>query len=216
MNKDDLIKEFKKDYRDIYSVKLGKQEYIFRTLTFSEYRYIESLNATVTDIEEVVVEKALLHPSWDSIDLNKMLSGTVTALSEEILEYSNFVTIESIEDCLESARIAARSGVEMMKAFVLATMPGYKYEELDQFTVKELAHLVAIAEVIIEIDATTSVGETLKLALSSGEESGPTPQKTHNFTLEDLEKANRNLDSSTIGTAPLNDPIAQKLRAALG
>lgn len=209
------ITELKKQYgEEIYSVHIGKQDYVFRTLTFGEYKNFTHLNLTSAELEEVIVNIAVVYP--EGIDLDKLLPGSVSALADEILEYSSFDSIEKTENKLNEARQSAMHGVEMMKAFILAAMPSYKYEELDNKTIQGLATLLAISELILDIQLGIANGNRMILELVD-----PTEQEqsksTHSFSLEDLDRANRNLDGQTrLGTASSNDPIAQKLRQALG
>lgn len=211
-----IVAELKKQHgSDIFSVHIGKKDYAFRPLTYGEYKEYTQLGLSAADLEEIIVNAAVVYP--ENIDLDIMLPGNVSALSDEILEYSCFTSLEKTEEKLEASRMAAMHGIEMMKAFIISAMPTYRPEDLDCLTIQKLTVLLATSELILEIKSGIARGEDLKLSLVDPAKEEVKPKSTHNFTLEDLDKANRNLDGSTrVGTASTNDPIALKLKQALG
>lgn len=211
-----IVNELKKQYgSDIFSAHIGKKDYVFRSLTYGEYKDFTNLGLSAGELEEIICYAAVVYP--EDIDLDIMLPGNVSSLSDEILEYSCFSSIEKTEKKLNESRMASMHGIEMMKAFILAAMPVYTYDQLDDYTIQKLTNLLAISELILEIKSGVARGAELKLSLVDPDKEEAKPKPTHNFSLEDLDKANRNPDSATrIGTAKKDDPIAAKLRQALG
>lgn len=220
MINENTIRELKSQYGDeIYSVTVGKQECVFRALTSAEYKAFSKMGLSSADLEDIIVMNAVVYPH--PFNFNKIKPGEVSALADDILNLSGFASIDQALLNLEEARAEASGAIEMMKAFILATMPTYSYEELDGYTLKYLSKLVAMAEVILEIQSGVARGEDLKITLGVPEEQTqqePKQNKTFDFTIDDIERANRSMAKDSAFKdfdAPPTDPIAQKLWQAL-
>lgn len=224
------ILQLKREYGEIFAITIGRQEYLFRALTIKEFKELSSIEEySSADLEEIIILNTVLYPQ--NLDLNKGIKpGEVSSLSNHILELSGFTSLEVSKARLMNAREEMDNTLELMKILIVAALSTYHYDHLEEYTFKELARLVAVAEKVIEIRCGISRGELFSIAFNDEEEKPQ--QRRHSFTPEDIEKANRKEHLSpdpdvsitdnnkpfkvtekgtNIGTAPLDDPIAQKL-----
>jgi len=201
----DSLHEVKNKYGSVFQTSIRKQEVIFRELTFSEYdkiaEYERSVDHSSADVEELIIKFAVIHP--ENIDVDSYPPGIVSRLAEEILEESGFSSARRAKAILQEKRNKASEVRSLMKAFVLATMPKFSPEDLDNMTFTKLAENVAIAEKIIEIQqGINGIPPTdLSLQLIDPEEE---IEKQKDF-------ANRFNSSRKDGEAKFEDPIARKL-----
>ena len=208
--------ELKEEHGEVFEVTIGKVDYLFRALTIREFKRFSTANELDEDfdIEEAIIETATVWP--ENFNLNKMKPGEVYAFADQVLEQSGFTEIEVCLSYLEAGREKIQSAIEMMKVFVLAAQMGYSHRELEDFNFHQLADRVAMAEKIFELQVEAMAGGGVKMNFVDPNEVEE-PAQAQQFTQEDLDKINRNPDAATnLGTAPVTDPIAQKLKAALG
>lgn len=212
----DYIAQLKKQYDEVFEVKIGKQKYYFRALTVGEHNEFMEMELSSADLEDIIVPRALL---WPEIDLDDLSAGAVTSLSNEILAESGFSSIDKVKESLDLWREESTSIIELMKATICAAMPKYTDEDLERYTLNQLTKKVAFAESILEIKATVAVGESITLTFVTKEETNKPvrPKADHTQVKpEDLEMVMTDLDKPTkVGTAVAQDPIAAKLHAAL-
>jgi hypothetical protein len=90
-----------------------------------------------------------------------------------------------------------------MKAFVLAAIPTYKPDDLDEMTFSQLSEKVALSEKIIEIKQTMNGIEPTNMSLELID-----PEEEE---IKAKQKAARHNLSRKEGEAEYDDPIAQKL-----
>ena len=202
------IEEWKRLYDGVFSVSLRNVDYIFRAVTFSEYNALmRSEDESSAETEEDIVSAVLLEPR--TIDA-KVPAGAITAIAEEVLNVSGYGDPKRAKRVLEQKRQEVSQVQGLMKAFVLATMPAYKEEELDDLNYSQLAAKVALAEQIIEVRQAMfpmASGESrVRLDLIDPEEEDDKAQQ----------EAQKRAAQKKGGQAGLNDPIAQKLHQALG
>ena len=201
----DFVFDLKKKYGNIYTVDVKGNNLIFRELTFTEYDlilYLQGLEEySYADIEDFIIEYAIVYP--ENFNLEKIPAGLVTNLAQNILELSGFFSVKIAKGILEDKRLQMTEVRNLMKAFVISTMPGYLPEDLDEMTFSQLAEKVALAEKIIELKQSTYEvqNNNLKLQLIDPEEEYEKQQ--HIKQVYDKAKPE--------GAATANDPIAQKL-----
>jgi len=203
------IASWKKEHGNIFSVAIGSTEFIFREVTFSEFDDVISRQQTEdsAEAEDFLVRTALLYPEMAESDYDLMPAGVVTSIAEEVLEQSGMASPKKAKGILEKYREQNTEVRSLMKAFILATMPAYKEEELDFLTFSQMAKKVALAEQIIKINqAAFGVENEITLDLIDPEEEA---QK------QDTEKQ-KHAAYKKPGQAGAEDPIAQKLAQALG
>lgn len=201
------IAEWKTQYGAVYSASSHGVEYIFRALIYKEYDGIPE-DWSSAEIEDYAVSRGVLWPP--SSELDRLPAGFVTQLAEKILDVSGLGDPSIAKGILEEKRDRAEEVRGLMKAFVLATMPSYKEEDLDLFNFNQLAAKVALAEQIIKVKQAMlplAAGEsTVSLELIDPNEIEQGQQEaTHKKAVQRRE-----------GQALPHDPIAQKLHQALG
>ncbi len=201
----DFVFDLKKKYGNIYTVDVKGSSLVFRELTFTEYDlilYLQGLEEySYADIEDFIIEYAIVYP--ENFNLEKIPAGLVTNLAQNILELSGFFSVKIAKGILEDKRLQMTEVRNLMKAFVISTMPAYLPEDLDEMTFSQLAEKVALSEKIIELKQSTYEiqNNNLKLQLIDPEEEYEKQQ--HIKQVHDKVKPE--------GAAAMSDPIAQKL-----
>jgi hypothetical protein len=195
----DKVAAWKIQYKRVFSVQAGKGQYAFRALTIHEWEEIvKHAEWSSADAEDHIIDLALLWP--EDFDLDSVPPGIVTTVAEEITEVSGFNNVHSVIHALNQAR-EDLDYLGMAKAFIIAAMPAYTYDDLGEKTVPDLMELVAASEQILRLQALAmgaEVREPVRLVIRTPEE------------IE--EEMNQKLDE---GTAKKNDAIAQKLHQAM-
>ena len=95
----DQITEWKSKFGDIYSITLGDEKYIYRSLKRFEYKTIMAVaEANRAFNEEKIVGMCVLSPVIDATKMPTLKAGTVSTLVELIMAASNFgVTEEPVK-----------------------------------------------------------------------------------------------------------------------
>lgn len=190
----EVIAKLKEKYHDIFSSPLPDgSEYIFRPMTFAEFDYLSVRNDwSSAEAEDYIVNTAGVWP--ENFDTNQYQAGYITMLADEVLDISGFTNMELAQGIFEKAREESNQFREVMRATVLALHPilGISEKDMDDYTFKQLAQKVVLAEQIIRIQkAIQDPGTEIYIDFSSDEE-------------EDYSQDQ------------MVDPIAQRLRAELG
>jgi len=205
-----LVFKLKSKYGSLYSISVKETELIFRELTFFEYEKInyldQSKNATYADIEDFIIETAIVYP--ENFDINKIPPGNVSILSQEILDISGFHSAKIAKNIMDLKRQESNEVKNLMKAFVLATITSYSPEDLENMTFSQLAEKVALSERVIEIRQGMNGIEPTGISLSLID-----PEEE---ALKDRDRAKRHNDSKLPGAAEYDDPIAKKLWGVSG
>lgn len=199
----------KQQYGKIYSVSIRGVDYIFRSLTFAEFDEASSANSdewSAADAEEGLVLKAVLWP--EETDFDTLPAGVVTTLANEILDVSGFTDPKGAKASLDEKREQAAYVRNIMKAFVLAAMPTYTEEQLDQYNFEQLAAKVALAEKVLEIQKAVANPNIDNITLLIND-----PDEEQEQAEEAVEHFNKTRQP---GTATAQDPIAARLHGALG
>lgn len=201
------IQEWKNTYGRIFSVSVRGTDYVFRELTFAEYKEFSKLSQfSSADAEEAALKASLLYP--EELDLDASPAGLVSSLVEEVLETSGLTNPKQAKVLMDEQREKAQEVLPLMKAFILSTISSYNDEELDDYTFYQLAEKVALAEQIIKVNQTAFGMDDngLKFDLIDPEEEAAKEQ----------EAAAKHTAQKKPGQAGYHDPIAERLRQALG
>lgn len=201
------LESWKAQYGNVYNVTIRGIDYIFRELTYAEHDAaiaVERASDSASAEDEVVLT-ALLYPT---ANFDRMPAGIVSSLADEILEFSGFGAPRFARDILDEIREAGGTFRDLMKAFILATMPMHREEELDQLTFRQMAKKLVLAEQIIKVNQTAfGAGDNdMRLDLIDPEE------EEEKARIE----AQKHAAQKKPGTAGFNDPIAEKLQQSLG
>lgn len=202
------VHEWKAQHGNIYTVSDRGTTYVFRALTFAEYDEIIQIERSfgTADAEDAIAGTALLYPEGIK-EFDRIPAGVVSALADEILEISGMNTPKAAKEMMEAQRERSGEVRNLMKAFVLATMPAYREEELDALTFAKLAKKVALSEQIMKVNQ-AAVGmedNDMKLDIVDPEEEAQRQEA----------EAEKHAAQKGPGEAGLKDPIAQRLQEAL-
>lgn len=195
------IQQWKSEYGPIFQV----QDYILRGVTLAEANRIFNGTLTSVEIEDELVKAALLWP--EEADFEESDAGIVSSMAEEIRNISGFGDPKAVRELLDGFREKANGKIfTLMVALVIAAMPAYKQEDLEQLTFPVLLNKVVLAEQILVIHQSVLSGNETILDLIDPEEEEEKSKRaqTHHNT------------SRKPGQAVYGDPIAEKLKQALG
>lgn len=201
----DTLFHLKEKYGNIYSVEIKGKTFVFRELTFHEYKkvmYLRDIDEfSSADIEDAIINFSVVYP--DDFDLNSIPPGNVTSLADRVLDISGITSVQLAKSILEEKRYEVNEVKNLMKAFVLATISSYTPEQLEAMTFSELAEKVALSEKIIEIkQAIHNIpSNDISLQLIDPEEEAE----------KEKQKAARYNLSRKPGEAKFEDPIAHQL-----
>lgn len=142
------LKEKYNGHKIIY-VRFSHEEFIFRTLSKKEYKYIKSISETEYDLHDNICNIACLFP--EEFDFNySWIAGLSDYVSNIIEEESGFTNIDKIMECYYNAKnhiTLEEQCMDMIKAFI----PEYTYEEMKDWTWQQLMETTARAERIAKL-----------------------------------------------------------------
>ncbi len=142
------LKEKYNGHKIIY-VRFSNEEFIFRTLSKKEYKYIKSISETEYDLHDNICNISCLYP--EDFDFNySYFAGLSDYVSNIIEEESGFTNIDKIMECYYNAKnnvTLEEQCMDMIKAFI----PEYTYEEMKDWTWQQLMETTARAERIARL-----------------------------------------------------------------
>lgn len=142
------LKEKYNGHKIIY-VRFSNDEFIFRTLSKKEYKYIKSISETEQDLHDNICNISCLYP--EEFDFNYCYyAGLSDYVSNIIEEESGFTNIDKIMECYYNAKnniTLEEQCMDMIKAFI----PEYTYEEMKDWTWQQLMEITARAERIARL-----------------------------------------------------------------
>lgn len=150
VNEDKIIflKEKYNGHKIIY-VRFSNEEFIFRTLSKKEYKYIKSISSEEYDLHDNICNIACLYPE-DYNFSECYIAGLPDYVSNIIEEESGFTNIDKIMECYYNERdniTLEQQCMDMIKAF----MPEHTYEEMEEWTWQKLMQTTARAERIAKL-----------------------------------------------------------------
>lgn len=150
INEDKIIylKEKYNGHKIIY-VRFSNEDFIFRTLSKKEYKYIKSISDEEYDLHDNICNIACLYP--EDYNFSKCyIAGLPDYVSNIIEEESGFTNIDKIMECYYNERdnvTLEQQCMDMIKAF----MPEHTYEEMEEWTWQKLMQTTARAERIAKL-----------------------------------------------------------------
>lgn len=202
------IDQWKEQYGGLFSVAVGRTDYIFRSLTLREHNHVVAVaEKSLSQAEELTILLATLYPDVDEDFIGNLPAGTVSALSEEILDYSGWTNPKYAIQVLNQQRETMEELQNLVKAFIISAMPSYTEEDIDGMTFHNIFHKVALSEKVVSIQQETmGIEGSVKLDLIDPEEEAKRQEK----------EKNKAAATKKPGQAGPNDEIARKLHQALG
>jgi len=190
------IAGWKAQYGEVFAI----GDYVFRALCVGEHSEIlRHKDWTAAEAEDYVVMTTILHPDFHEVE-NKR-AGLISSLAEEVLNLSGYGDVGFARKTMDEARERAAQVVNLMKSFIIAGISVYTDEDLDKYTFTQLADKVALAEQILEIRQ----GQSILQLIDPAEEQA-----------KEQERLAKEAAKRKDGQATSADPIAQRLKSALG
>lgn len=242
MVSEEILQDWRETYGEIFSVEFEGAPYYFRALTIGEIDRIKSYvgpNPSAIDLENIYVTVGLIYPQ---VDFNKIKAGYITKLAEEIMRISGVLDPMVIVEQLHRTRDGFEFElIEMMKVFILAAMPGVNEEYLNQLNLNQLIKKVIQSEKIFSLQQTahgiqsdgvifnikplneekpkqkrTNASKEELLRRIRADEKENVGAKLDRSNLAKLEEFDDTILEKAAGEIDPNDPIARKLRQAMG
>lgn len=95
---EETIKLWKSQYGSVWRVRIGGQEFYYRAITRQEYQQLQRQMMEgkfgLDELDDRIVEVALLSPDWSVRDFNQLAAGVLFTLARKIRESSGFVERE--------------------------------------------------------------------------------------------------------------------------
>ena len=139
------IEIWKEKYGAIFKIHVGGSDFIYRSLTISEYRYLLTQQESEA-AQDWILNQVILHPH-DM--LQELEDPQILQLYNTIFQSSYFGDEEQIDANVIVLR--EEYSTNLWKAvciFILTAMPTYKIDELESLTVDKLLDLYMIAELL--------------------------------------------------------------------
>lgn len=142
-------------YKDLYSghkiiyVRFLDIEFIFRTLTRKEYKYILQSNTSEQDVEDSVCNTACIYPEDYEFEVCGFagLNEYVANLIQRLSGFEDIQTVlQEYRQAKENVNLETQC-MDLIKAFI----PEYTYEEMEEWTWEKLMFVTARAEKIAEL-----------------------------------------------------------------
>lgn len=144
--------ELKKRYGTVYKIHVAESDIsvYFKLMSKAEYDAFTELcdGETVTPIaEDYILDHIVVHPSKEVLE--NLYAGEVTSVVSEVAAKSGFYDIKSFAEELKTRRALTQTLSEQMLAFISKAFPIYTIEQLESKNYRELARLLAIAELMM-------------------------------------------------------------------
>lgn len=137
-------------YKDLYSghkiiyVRFLDTDFIFRTLTRKEYKYILKSCASKMDMEDAICNTCCVYPEEYDFDTCGF-AGLNEYVADFIINLSGFKDVQAILEEYRKAKEFSNLEIQCMD-LIKAFIPEYTYEEMEDWTWEKLMHMTARAE----------------------------------------------------------------------
>lgn len=142
-------------YKDLYNghkiiyVRFLNTDFIFRTLSRKEYKYILQSGSSEYEIEDKVCNTACLYPEDYEFETCGF-AGLNEYAADMILQLSGFKDIHVVLNEYHTAKAKINLEIQCMD-LIKAFIPEYTYEEMEEWTWEKLMFMTARAEKIAEL-----------------------------------------------------------------
>lgn len=142
-------------YKDLYSghkiiyVRFLDTDFIFRTLTRKEYKYIIQSQASQMDTEDTICNTCCIYPEDYEFETCGF-AGLNEYISDIILDLSGFKDVKFVLEQYKKMKEVTNLEIQCMD-LIKAFMPEYTYEEMEEWTWQKLMYMTVRAEKIAEL-----------------------------------------------------------------
>lgn len=144
----EIIRELKRKYKQVYATIIGEDLYIWRLLGRKEYREILEQAIDEHDLEERIAQAAVVWP--EGIDFRQWKAGAPGILAAEIKEASGFGSPDRIYQAMEIYREQMKQFEFQAEAAIAAAFPQITFEQMENWNVDELLWHTVRAEWVIQ------------------------------------------------------------------
>lgn len=142
---------WKRKYKDVFYIEIGKNLYVFRTLTRGEYFSVLDIKSNLgIDPYEFVLEECLLYPRYKKEDLENELAGEIDYLITCIVDLSGFASEKLLKD-IEKERANISVLDNQIVLTICKAFPHLSPGDLDNLNYHQLLHYLVLAEEILNI-----------------------------------------------------------------
>jgi hypothetical protein len=146
------ILSWKKQYGNVFYIKIVDAEYVFRALTRAEYAALLSAASLASvDTSDLLLQECLLYPEYSDGFLDGKLAGEVETLVERIMVSSGFSETDKVEKDIEDARNSMSTLENQMIILICKAFPHLTLSDINSFTYEELIRYIALSEVILDV-----------------------------------------------------------------
>lgn len=144
------ILEWKRKYSNIYYLKVGKQEYVFRLLTKGEYLALYFVQFHISsEAEDILLDKCILYPVISREQRESLLAGEVMTLVDKILSLSGFSNIDNIKVDLDREREKIQLLDNQIVLIICKAFPHITPSDIDNFDYPTTLHYISLAEELL-------------------------------------------------------------------
>jgi hypothetical protein len=142
-------------YKDYYSghkiiyVRYLDIDFIFRTITRKEYKYLLQSCTSDYDLEDKICNTACVYPDDYEFELCGF-AGLNEYVADKILQLSGFKDVQDILNDYRQVKANVNLEIQCMD-LIKAFIPEYSYEEMEEWTWEKLMYMTARAEKIAEL-----------------------------------------------------------------
>lgn len=142
-------------YKDLYSghkiiyVRFSDTDFIFRTLTRKEFKYIVNSSTSDIEIEDKICNTTCLYPEEYDFETCGFagLNAYVSDLIQDLSGVKNIQTVlQEYRQIKDNTNLEIQC-MDLIKAFI----PEYTYEEMQEWTWQKLIYMTARAERVAEL-----------------------------------------------------------------
>lgn len=139
-------------YKDLYSghkiiyVRFLDTDFIFRTLTRKEYKYIVQSSTSQIEIEDKICNTTCLYPEEYEFETSGF-AGLNEYVADIIQDLSGFKDIQTVLNGYRQAKENSNLEIQCMD-LIKAFIPEYTYEEMEEWTWEKLMYMTVRAESI--------------------------------------------------------------------
>lgn len=145
-----MMKETNDGHKLLY-ITICNKEFVFRTLSKSEYKKILSVAEEEHQLEDMICQVGLVYPEEYDFSIAP-LAGVSKTVSPMILELSGFTDVNVVIQSFDEYRHKMNTSFEQQcQALVKSAFPEVTFEEMDDWTWDKLLSVGAKAEYILNL-----------------------------------------------------------------
>lgn len=141
-------KEVNNGHKIIY-VRFSDSEFVFKTLTRKEYKFIKQMATSQYDFEDMICNASCVYPEDYDFEISPYagISPSVAPIIEELSGFTDINTIVNYYHEAKNTTNLEQQCMDMIKAFI----PEYTYEEMEEWTWERLMTTTARAEKVAKL-----------------------------------------------------------------